>query len=158
MLTMSSYVNFYLRVNENFAPIGSFSRNNEVYQYIYISVPYGKIRPITHHDFSEFIKNINQDIGKYEKYKLDQQEEIRRAMSLTDRPIDEIMEYVHKVEFTIQEEDKIISELKYAQDVFIVYQNMIDDARYSDLHFDNDCDHYIYAGVEACGRMEDVVE
>ena len=158
MLTMSSYVNFYLRINENFAPIGSFSRNNEVYQYIYSFIPFEKIRPITRHDFSEFIKNINQDIGKYEKYKLDNQADIQRAMSLTDRPVDEIMEYVHKVEFAIQKEDKIISELKYAQDVFIVYQGMIDDARYSDLCFDNDCDHYIYAGIEACGGMENIVE
>ena len=155
---MSSYVNFYLRVNENFAPIGSWSRSNEIYQVMQYKVPYEKIRPLTSKEISSIIHELEDSAARIERAKAKDQESIKMIMDAANTSLDEKLEAVGQIESNFEEMDAYISEVNFAADTLRVFFNMIDDFKYSDeLVFDNDYNHYIYAGIEAYGRMEDVV-
>lgn len=156
---MSSYVNFYLRMNNSFAPIGSYSRSNEIYQAIQHAVPYEKITPLTSRAFDEMIRELESKAQKMADAKKRDQERIALIMNAANTSLDEKLSAVAEIESNFADMDEYISDVNFAADTFRVFLNIIDDVRYSDnTYMDNDCDHYIYAGIEAYGRMEDVIE
>lgn len=43
---MSSYINFFIRSDNRFLPLGDFSRSSEIYQRLDNNVPYEKLKAL----------------------------------------------------------------------------------------------------------------
>lgn len=157
---MSTYLNFYLRVNNNFIPLGDYSRSCSVmYNVVNNDVPYEKIRAITSEDLKGYINKLTEAAGRIQKMKESDEKRIELIMNAANTPLEEKMEYVNEIQSNFMEMDELIKEYSFAADTLRVFLNMIDMFRYKDeLYFDNDYNHYIYAGIEARGNMESIVE
>ena len=55
---MSSYINFYLKVEDKYCPLGIYSRNCPEYQFFKDIVPFEKIAPITIKKLQAVIEDI----------------------------------------------------------------------------------------------------
>ena len=154
---MSSYVNFYLRVNDSFAPIGSYSRSSEMYQVMNYYCPYGKIWAFTPGKLLDIIKEFTNKANRMKEERKEDEKRCEMIMQ-ANNPLNEKMEAVYEIESNFEEMDLSIQELEFAADTLRVFYNMIDDFRYcgSSGTFSNDYNHYIYAGVEALGSLENV--
>ena len=75
-----------------------------------------------------------------------------------NNPLEEKLETLADLDNQIKEIEFEISNQEYAMHMFQVFMEMIEDYKYDSHRFENDADHYIYGGIEACGRMEDVVD
>lgn len=69
---MSSYINFYLKVEDKYCPLGTYSRNCPEYQFFKNIVPFEKIVPINvknlevvKEDIKFAINNEMKSIGNY---------------------------------------------------------------------------------------------
>ena len=154
---MSSYVNFYLRVNDSFAPIGSWSRSSELYQAMQNRCPYEKICAFDGADLMDIVRDLEDKISRMKKVRESDEKRCQMIMQ-ANNSIDEKMEAINEIESNFDEMDSFIEEVQFAADTLRVFYNMIDDFKFSDGKFSNDCDHYIYAGIEACGNLESVQE
>lgn len=156
---MSSYVNFYLRINDNFTPIGSYSRSSSMYQAISNILPYEKIISLRPSQITEVIHNLEESATKMKKIKENSQATCDKIMSTANNSIEDKLSAIAEIESNFDDMDSYIEETNFAADTLRVFLNMIDDFRYSnDCGFDNDYFHYIYAGIESYGRMEDVAD
>lgn len=153
---MSSYINFYLRINDTFAPIGSYSRSSEMYQEFSNWIPYEKIRALTSNDLSEAISHFEEQARRLRDAKENDKKRCEMIMQ-ANNPLSEKMDAIYEIESSYDEIDESINELQFAADTLRVFWNMVDDYKYYHK-FDNDADHYIYAGVEASGDMESIEE
>lgn len=156
---MSSYVNFYLRINNNFAPIGSWSRSSQLYQHIHYNIPYEKIKPLTIEELEKIIYELDKDKQKFEKMKIEDEYRINRIMNAENTPLKDKLNAVADIESCFEDIDNTIKEYEYAIIALRIFGEMIDDFHYSsEITFDNDYNHYIYAGIEAYGRIENIVD
>ena len=156
---MSSYVNFYLRINDNFAPIGSYSRSSSMYQAMSNVVPYEKIVALRPNQITEVIHNLEESAARMRKVKENDRAMCDKIMNTANNSIEDKLSAIAEIESNFDEMDSYIEEVNFAADTLRVFLNMIDDFRYSDeCRFDNDYFHYIYAGIESYGRMEDVAD
>jgi len=148
---MSSYISFFVRVNDTFAPIGSWSRNSEMYQAMQDWCPYEKIRAFSFNDLMNVVKELED--------KAREADEKRCQMIMqANNSVEEKMEAVNEIESNYEEMDSFIEEVQFAADTLRVFCNMIDDFKFAEIKFTNDYNHYIYAGIEVCGTLEEVVE
>ena len=154
---MSSYLNFYARANNIFIPLGSYSRSSQMYQEINNSVPYEKIRAIKSQDLKDYINDLKESECRIQKMKQEDEQRIQLIMSAANSSLQEKMEYVEEIQANFMEMDALIEEYVSAINTLQVYLDMIDQFRYSSMYFDNNYEHYIYAGVEANGDMESIV-
>ena len=152
---MSSYLNFYARANNIFIPLGSYSRSSQMYREINNSVPYEKIRAIKPQDLKDYINDLKESERRIQKMKQEDEQRIQLIMSAANSSLQEKMEYVEEIQANFMEMDALIEEYASAVNTLQVYLDMIDEFRYS--HFDNNYEHYIYAGIEANGDMESIV-
>ena len=156
---MSSYVNFYLRMNDKFAPIGSWSRSSAMYQTWQNFVPFEKICPITDETLTRVIDLFEDQISSLEQQKTDYNADISLIMNAENTPLEEKMDGVAGIREEIKEINDEIEGLQFTISTMEVFHNMIEDYRYADdAKFDNDYNNYIYGGIEAFGRLEDIKE
>lgn len=156
---MSSYVNFYIRVNKSFIPIGSYSRSSSLYQAISQMLPYEKIIALTSEKIGRVIDKIEEEIEAFEKLKEKDKQTCNKILSMIGNSVEEKMASIYSIEAEDENIECELEELKYSKNVLQVYLDMIDEIHYSDGYvMDNDYNHYIYAGVEACGSMENILE
>lgn len=155
---MSSYVNFYLRINDNFAPIGNYSRSSVMYEVMRDVVPYDKIVALRSNQITEIIHNLEKKMAKLKKDKENDQATCDKIMRIANNTIEEKLSAIAEIESNLDEMDSYIDEVNFTINTLQVFLNMIDDFRYrDDCGFDNDYFHYIYAGIESFGRIENVV-
>lgn len=156
---MSSYVNFYIRVNKSFIPIGSYSRSSSLYQAINQMLPYEKITALTSEKIGRVIDEIKEEIEELEKLKEKDKQTCDKILSMVGNSVEEKMASIYSIEAEDENIDYELEELKYSKNILQVYLDMIDEIHYSERYvMDNDYNHYIYAGVEAYGSMEDIFE
>lgn len=156
---MSSYVNFYLRINENFAPIGSWSRSNQMYQVWQHILPYEKIMPLTYSRISDMIYELETSAARMKEAKTKDEASIKMIMDAANTSLEEKLNIVADIQSNFEDMDQYIDEINFTADTLRVFLNMIEDFKYSDeVVFDNDADHYIYAGIEAYGRIENIID
>ena len=154
---MSQYINFYLRVNDTFVPVGSYSRSLEIYQIAHNYVPYEHIVNLTEKDFNLMMEDAEARVRKNKSEMQKLKETISLIMS-ANSPLREKMAEADNIEEEIREIEESNSGLDFAYDIFLHFYDMINDARYGIDSLDNDYNHYIYAGIEAVGSLENVVE
>ena len=158
---MSTYTNFFIRVNDIFVPIGSWSRNSILGSEFITRGPWRKVRPITSNELMELIRefekkqdSFNEKISELERkrdYVVDKCNSVDEKIEATERYNEEIRDY--KIE---------IEEYEYAINTLSVYIEIIEEITFSvkdALPFKADDKKYMYYGVEIeCPTLEDIVE
>lgn len=143
---MSMYVNFYLKSRDGkFNPIGSFSRNSEIYQTIYHNLPYEKVKPITESYLSGVVDELERKVLAANKQIEDYWQIINEQIPKWNNSVSEKMESIANYQEIIKEIEQEIGEYRFAIGYFNSLIAIIDDIGYRDKY---DKDGYIYAGVE----------
>lgn len=153
---MSSYVNFYLRINDLFVPIGSYSRNSKMYQTMYHYCPYGKIKALTKENLYEIINNdLETRIQNIKDFRAADEKRCEMIMQ-ANNTLEEKMEAISDIMSGFDEMDTDIEELSFSADTLRVFSNIIEEFSYNN-QFSNDYNHYLYAGIEADGTLENII-
>lgn len=143
---MSQYANFYLRRGECFIPIGSFSRNNTIYDYVSgYTKEFEKVGPLTEQNLSDIISEIKENLEHIKKTK---KQTKRKYMAILQSPIT-----VEEKRNLLDEQDEVINSInedkmyiEYAFNFFNNLADIVDSAKYSDIL---DVDRFLYVGIEA---------
>ena len=147
---MSSYINFFIRIDDKFLPLSDFSRSSEIYQRLYNNVPYEKLRALTYNELDSIEDDIIEDKRKYTDLISEYKKEIE-LIATFNNSAEEKLEAINSTESMIKDIEESISELNYAQGWFNSLCRIIDSASdYTDENYNHliDADKYIYAGVE----------
>ena len=147
---MSSYINFFIRSDDKFLPLGDFSRSSEIYQRLHNDVPYEKLRALTYEELDSIEDDILEDKRKYE-YKIKEYEKEINLITTFNNSAEEKLNEIESVKETIKDIKEEIDELDFAKGWFNSLCRMIDSASaYTDENYNHlvDADKYIYAGVE----------
>lgn len=147
---MSSYINFFIRIDDKFLHLSDFSRSSEIYQRLYNNVPYEKLRALTYNELDSIEDAIIEDKRKYADLISEYKKEIE-LIATFNNSAEEKLEAIDSTAAMIKDIEESISELNFAQGWFNSLCRILDSARdYTDE--DNnllvDADKYIYAGVE----------
>lgn len=142
---MSQYANFYLRRGECFIPIGSFSRNNTIYDYVSgYTKEFEKVGPLTEQNLSNIISEIKIDLERIKKTKKNTK---RKYMAILQSPIT-----IEEKRSLLDEQDEVINSInedkmciEYAFNFFNNLADIVDNARYSEIL---DIDKFLYVGIE----------
>ena len=148
---MSAYIQFFIRVKDNFAPIYTSSRSSEVYQAFDNFAPWEKITPVTYDTLKLVRESVNDQIDHYK-------ESIRKAQDKIEflkgvqMDIEERMErYDDEVGFITDLRD-YIEEKEYVLSFCAFLQSCLDEARedkeWSSNPLGFDPAGYIYVGIE----------
>ena len=148
---MSSYINFYLHGKTEFLPIGSFSRNSEIYQAFVNYVPYEKGTPITYDILNSVCGDIDSDLNSLTTSRKDEEDLAQRISSFNNSVEDKLAQLV-EVRDTIKSIEENIEELRSAKEFAHWLKGFIGEAEYtkyySDLSLHLDPATYVWAGVE----------
>ena len=155
---MSQYVNFYLRVNDMFAPIGSWSRASQVFDVAKNIVPYEHIKHLTKEDFKNAIEDLEARITLNKECLGYNQKRRELIINAQNTPLSEKLEAIDAIDEYDEETNEHIEELTYAVAYLYHLINMINEYEWAENVFKNDAEHYVYGGIEAYGRIEDVIE
>lgn len=154
---MSSYIHFYLRVGDNFVPLGSFSRSSRIYRMFQSVAPYEQIAAFTAAQVSEIqkeaglaLKQINDSLTGYKKMKQD--------IMAANNSLEEKMEYISSyIDSCVADalEDK--EELEYAVHYLSFILEAIWETEFNNNGFDGK--NFFYAGIEISNpTIKDIVE
>ena len=148
---MSSYINFYLHGKTEFLPIGSFSRNSEIYQAFDHFVPYEKGTPITYDILKSVCDSIDSDLNSLTASRNDEEDLAQRISHFNNSVEDKLAQLV-EVRNTIKSIDENIEELRSAKEFALWLKSFIGEAEYTKYYSDPswhlDPATYVWAGVE----------
>ena len=153
---MSAYVSFFIRVNDNFAPIGSWSRSSKMYGVMSNRVPYEKMRALTITDLQNAINEINLSIKEWNEALDERKEEIKMVMNAANASLKEKLEEVSDIRYLINEIKEDLEAYEDARNTLAVYIDILDNVKYSETRFENDYKHYLYAGIEVAGTIDEI--
>lgn len=154
---MSSYVNFYLRINDLFISLGSWRRSSEMYQALRSESPYGKIRSFSYKDLLEIATDLNDKIDHLKEMKENDENQCQMILQ-ANNSLDEKMEAINEIRNNSEEIDSIIKEVGITVATLHVFCDMIKEYKYNSVKLSNDCDHYVYVGIDANGDLESIVK
>ena len=155
---MSSYANFYIRVNDKFAPIGTYSRSTDMYQNFYDILPYEKLIALTPFKLHDVILSTQKKIHSFSEAIKENQELRDQFLNAENISFEDKRIAVEEFNTAIHELEEDIDNLQNVINYIRVLLNIIDDYRYSGISFENDYEHYLYAGIEACGDMDEILD
>lgn len=153
---MSQYIEFYIKVKDNFAPIGVFSRSNYIYKAFESFVPYEDSKPITF----KTIEMAKEELGCY----LDQADNLLKRyerlieeVKEVNSPIDEKIEYINDYLEGIKDTQEDIESIENAKNFIRFLNDILETAKdtmyYEEKDREIDASDYIYVGIE-CGYPE----
>lgn len=148
---MSAYIQFFVKIGENFAPIATYSRSNEIYQRFQYSALWEKVRPVTKEmlvnvcaDIDESIENSESTIRRVE----DQMEWLKGA----EGSFDERMEQLHDLQNWREEVREGIKEYEDVRSFCGFLRTIIDEAETEENYGENPLDlhsnSYVFVGIE----------
>lgn len=154
---MSQYLCVYLRVGDKFAPIGTYSRSTIMYQ-VFNHFPYENIRAVRPTDLTKIMSHLREIVEDYNKVLKKTLDSIDMIINAANTPLEEKLETIDHYQDYAEEIKQIIQEAQDAMGIVSTYQDMIEAYHYSEAEeqFENDYFHYLYAGIEAHGTMENV--
>lgn len=142
---MSAYIHFFIRIEDKFYPIATYSRNSQVFELMH-SAPYEHIRVLNSEALSnygvearEILDEWNVRKRKYEKRK--------ELIATFNNSVEEKMEMIHNSDEAIEEIEYEISEAKSVIRFIYFLENIIKEVDY-DTPEGIDKDNYLYYGIE----------
>lgn len=155
---MSSYINFYLHGKTEYLPIGSFSRNSEIYQAFDNYVPYEKGAPLTWDTINSVCKHIDSDRDSLLASRREEEDLAQRISSFNNSVADKV-EQLMEIKDTIRSIDESIEELQDAERFAQFLMDLIHEADYTKYYSDSSCrldsTTYVWAGVEWNPNFDD---
>ena len=151
---MSAYIQFFIRHNETFMPIGIYCRSSKIYEYFDEYTPWEKIKVVTRPLLDKIRDNINDDILYYQK-RYDRAKEMKEYVATMNNSMDEKMEWIENIEATLGDCCEEIEKAEYVKHYLNFLDDIIESVEYED---GIDYKNYLYVGIEVGSpTVEDIV-
>lgn len=149
---MSAYIQFFIRHEDTFLPIGTFSRNNAIYQVFDGIAIWEKIRPIGEPILNDAEKVVKEFIGMSEKA-LAQANEEKNMIANFNNSVEEKLQSIEEYNSYIAEITDDIKGLEAAQQYLWFLRDILESIEYTDFNKNP----YLYVGVEVEGKVEELI-
>lgn len=151
---MSAYIQFFIRNDEAFMPIGIYCRGSKIYQHFDEYTPWEKIKPITRPLLGKIRDNVNDDILYLQK-RYDRAKEMKEYVAGMNNSMDEKMEWIENIEVTLDGCREGIEEAEYVKHYLTFLDDIIESVEYEE-HIDHK--NYLYVGIEVGNpTVDDIV-
>lgn len=150
---MSAYIQFFIKINDKFAPIATYSRSTRVYQEFQHYAPWEKVSALNERQLSIISDEIRSEISEYEEAIRSERETIDFLRSCKDISVEDLMDQYRSATDAIEELNDTVAELQCASSFCGFLMDIVEEAgqeeRWSegnpnDLHADS----YLYVGIE----------
>ena len=141
---MSAYIQFFIRNNETFMPIGTYCRSSVIYQAFDEYIPWEKIRPLNEPLLRRIYGEVMDEV-QYCKNYISKIKEQREFIASFNNTVEEKMEMLNNVEETLSEYESDLDNLNNVKNYILFLNDIIEAVEFED---DIDENAYLYAGVE----------
>ena len=149
---MSAYIQFFIRHEDTFLPIGVFSRNNAIYQVFDGIAVWEKIRPIGEPILNDAEKIVKEFISVSEKA-LARANEEKSAIVVFNNTVEEKLQSFNEYNSYIAEIKEDIKGLEAAQQYLWFLRDILEAIKGTDFNKDP----YLYVGIEVEGTVEELI-
>ena len=155
---MSAYMSFFIRANDNFYPIGTYSRSTAIYE-MFDEAGYSNwesIRAITFTDIEAVRKENFSNVIGWKKLIKETENEIELVKSI-EAPLDEKIDVIDRRLAELNEFKDKVDELVEVSSFCNFLETILEDIKYGSYE-SIDVDNYIYAGIEiGHPTVEDII-
>lgn len=144
---MSSYASFFVRSENNLVPIGSFSRNSQIYQSIQHYAPCENICPLAEDFIEKYCNSIKEIITDYHSHLNECHKMIDEVIPKCNNSLEEKIESIEGYKNQIEDWQDGIDDLIFAKGFFNFLLCILDDIPY-DWQKKYNRDEYIFVGIE----------
>lgn len=148
-MLLSCYIYFFLKINNEFVRLCSFSSNNTIKRSIddVLSAPFGKIANFTRDNILKLKDYTFNEIAS-EKCRIEKlKSQIEKIEKMSNVDLNEKLEVISDKELQIDWAEDSIEDWMWANDFFFFLDNILDACRYGGESVQDD-EHYIYYGLE----------
>lgn len=149
---MSAYIQFFIRHEDTFLPIGIFHRNNVIYQAFDGIAIWEKLRPISEMHLNNVEKVIKGLINEGEKALARSEEEKKLITSFNNSVEEKLMALEDRNAF-IEEIQDDIKNAEAAQRYVWALRDILDSIQFTDFNKQP----YLYVGIEVEGKVEELI-
>lgn len=149
---MSAYIQFFIRHEDTFLPIGTFSRNNAIYQVFDGIAIWTKIRPIGEPMLNDAENIVKGFIHENEKA-LAQAEEEQNLIAKFNNSIEDKLEVYGDYRDYINETKNNIKDLEAAQQYLWFLRDILESIKGTEFNKYP----YLYVGIEVEGKVEELI-
>ena len=151
---MSAYIQFFIRNDEAFMPIGIYCRVNKIYHYFDEYTPWEKIKPVTRPLLNKIRDDVNEDI-LYLQERCDRAKEMKEYIAGMNNSVEEKMERIENIEEALGDYHEELEEVEYVKTYLNFLDNIIESVEYEE-HIDHK--NYLYVGIEVGNpTVDDIV-
>lgn len=150
---MSEYIQFFIRHNDDFIPILTYSRNNPIFRVCdYCAIPHERIMKIDKNWIYQVIREFDIEIKNLKERRKEMEHESNQILS-TNNSLEEKMEFIRSNNSAIEEIDYEIKLHQSQKYVIMILRNM-----YENFVFEGVADA-VYAGIEVgTPTIDDIVK
>lgn len=149
---MSQYISFYLRCEDKFLPLMSFSRSTTLYQAFNDTyVPYGTIKPVTQHQLMLVTESLSNSESNMRQI-LARREEEKALIPSFNNSTNEKLGAIEDLNESIDEINEELECIAAAKNTVGVLSDILDEAKYhKDEASISGCseDNYLFVGIES---------
>lgn len=149
---MSAYIQFFIRHEDTFLPIGIFSRNNAIYQVFDGIAVWEKIRPIGEPILNDAEKIAKGFIHENEKALAQAEEEQNLIVKFNNSVEDKLEAYGDYRDYIIEIKNNI-KDLEAALQYLWFLRDILESIKCTDFNKQP----YLYVGVEVEGKVEELI-
>ena len=164
---MSTYTSFFVRTDDKFIPIGTYGAGSTIAHFANPYALYEHLVALTGEDLRHMIGTVRDSISDYKKT-IDEKNAFMTTVLNSSMPYEEKMDTVDDIREDIKSCEDEIHELTSAMYTYDTYIDIIEAYKYDEYYknkddvdatprFSNDYNHYLYVGIEVCGRLDEVV-
>lgn len=151
---MSAYIQFFIRHDEAFMPIGIYCRTSKIYEYFDDYTPWEKIKCVTRPLLNKIRDNVNDDILCFQK-RYDRAKEMKEYVAGMNNSMEEKMEWIENIEATLNDSREEIKTAEYVKHYLSFLDDIIESVEYEE-HIDYKS--YLYVGIEVGNpTVDDIV-
>ena len=140
---MSSYIYFYIRKNDDFIPIGEYSRSHNIYQNFNEYAPYEAIQVITESTLISIRNSLMNDMNKMTQL-IKENEDNKQLIASFNNSVEEKMTEINEINNNIEAAQEEYESLQYT----IYYCDFLNDIIDTRKYTDNEENQCIYVGIE----------
>ena len=149
---MSAYIQFFIKHEDIFLPIGVFSRSSAIYRVFDGIAIWGKIRPVGELALDSAEKIVKEFIDVSEKSLVRANEE-KNMIANFNNSVEEKLESIEGYNSYIAEITKDIKGFESAQQYLLFLRDVLESVEYTDFNKQP----YLYVGVEVEGKIEELI-
>ena len=149
---MSAYIQFFIRHEDTFLPIGIFNRNNAIYKVFDGIAVWEKIRPVGEPILNDAEKIVKEFIGVSEKA-LARANEEKGMIANFNNSVEEKLQSINEYNSYIAEITEDIRGLESAQQYLWFLRDILESIKGTEFNKYP----YLYVGIEVEGKVEELI-